>query len=49
MAAEINNDCVSLNFPSDFTKKQTRVQYLYSMGAMRPMAVMMSGMNQHLP
>lgn len=36
MAAEINNDCVSLNFPSDFTKKQTRVQYLYSMGAMRP-------------
>ena len=36
MATEINNDCISLNFPSDFTKKQTRVQYLYSMGAMRP-------------
>ena len=30
------SDCMNLHFPSDFTKNQTRVQYLYERGAMRP-------------
>jgi hypothetical protein len=31
-----NKDNENLSFPNDFIKRQTRVQYLYQMGAMRP-------------
>lgn len=31
-----NVEADDLSFPKDFIKKQTKVQYLYSMGAMRP-------------
>ena len=31
-----NKDNENLSFPNDFIKQQTRVQYLYQMGAMRP-------------
>jgi len=31
-----NKDNQNLSFPNDFIKRQTRVQYLYQMGAMRP-------------
>ena len=31
-----NKDYENLSFPNDFIKRQTRVEYLYQMGAMRP-------------
>jgi hypothetical protein len=31
-----NKDNENLSFPNDFIKRQTRVEYLYQMGAMRP-------------
>jgi len=31
-----NKDNENLSFPNDFIQRQTRVQYLYQMGAMRP-------------
>ena len=31
-----NKDNENLSFPNDFIKQQTRVEYLYQMGAMRP-------------